>query len=111
MTCVVVTVVLRGCGVLLANERLSCNITFSNQGSSSENIAWASAQIHCQACVREDIVQIPDSHLSSVKSPTSTETAFVPNTGVYHVLLVWSDHKVPRSYVSFKRRPLTFIPS
>ena len=82
MASILVAVDLEGCGVLLANERLNCNITFSNQGSSSETVAWASAQIHCQACVREDIVQLlPGSLPNSAKSPSNTETAFVPNRG------------------------------
>lgn len=72
---------LHGCGVYLANERLSCTVTFTNLGSSSETIAWAGAQIHCQACVREDIVQLNSLQVSS-PSHTSTETAFVPNRGV-----------------------------
>ena len=85
MSAVTVAVDLSGRGVLLANDRLSCNITFSNGGSTVEKVAWASAQIHCQVCVREDIVQLPASHLSSVTTPTSTETAFVPNRGVYYL--------------------------
>ena len=76
---IVVSADLRGSGVLLAHERLTCNIAFANQGSSSETIAWAGAQIHCQVCVREDIVQ-PLSSLS-LQSPSNTETAFVPNRG------------------------------
>ena len=78
---IVVTSDIRGCGVFLANERLTCSIIFSNQGSSAETIAWAGAQIHCQACVREDVVQLEPSNIS-VQSPTSTETAFVPNKGL-----------------------------
>ena len=78
---VVVTTELHGCGVYLASERLSCTITFTNLGTNSETIAWAGAQIHCQACVREDIVQL-DSLQASARSHTSTETAFVPNRGV-----------------------------
>lgn len=82
MASILVAVDLEGCGVLLANERLSCSITFSNQGSSSETVAWASAQIHCQACFREDIVQLTGSQPDSAKSPSSTETAFIPNRGI-----------------------------
>lgn len=78
---VVVTTELHGCGVYFANERLSCTITFTNLGSTSETIAWAGAQIHCQACVREDIVKLDTIQVSS-PSQTSTETTFVPNRGV-----------------------------
>lgn len=75
---IVMVTELHGCGVYLANERLSCTITFTNLGSASETIAWAGAQIHCQACVREDIVQLQ----ATSPSQTSNETAFVPNRGV-----------------------------
>lgn len=78
---IVVSTELHGCGVYLANERLACTITFANQGSSAETIAWVGAQIHCQACVREDIVKLESSKTSS-RSHTSTETAFVPNRGL-----------------------------
>ena len=79
---VTVTTELHGCGVYLINERLSCTITFSNQGTEKETIAWVGAQIHCQACAREDIVQLQ----LAVQSPTSTETAFVPTNGVLAVV-------------------------
>lgn len=78
---ILVTTDLHGCGVFLANERLSCSITFTNQSTSSETLAWISAQIHCQACVREDIVQIDSSARIPTPSLLSTETAFVPNRG------------------------------
>jgi hypothetical protein len=79
-TKVLVTTELHGCGVYLANERLTCTIVFANLGTTPETIAWAGAQIHCQACVREDIVKL-DSLQLSARSHTSTETAFVPNRG------------------------------
>ena len=88
---VLVTTELRGCGVYLANERLTCAITFSNLGPSAETIAWAGAQIHCQACVREDIVQL-ESLRDSSRSHTNTETAFVPNRGVVLVYLVLGEY-------------------
>lgn len=78
---ILVATELHGCGVYLANERLTCTITFTNLGSASETIAWAGAQIHCQACVREDIVQL-NSLQATGRSLTSTDTAFVPNRGV-----------------------------
>ena len=80
LSSILVSTELHGCGVYLANERLSCTITFSNQGPSTETIAWVGAQVHCQACVREDIVKLDIVPLSG-HSLTSTETAFVPNRG------------------------------
>ena len=77
---ILVSAELHGCGVYLAGERLACTITFSNQGTSAETIAWAGAQIHCQACVREDIVRLDEAPPSS-HSHTSAETAFIPNRG------------------------------
>ena len=70
---------LQGCGVYLAGESVSCVITFTNHGSSDETLAWVSAQIHCQACFREDVVSFSTSKLSP-QSP-ATDTAFVPNRG------------------------------
>lgn len=79
---IVVSAELHGCGVYLANERLTCSITFTNTGPAAETLAWAGAQIHCQACAREDIVQL-DVLQSAGRSRTSTETAFVPNRGAW----------------------------
>ena len=68
-----------GLGVYLAGEKLSCTITFTNHSSVEETIAWAGAQLHCQACFREDVVRVDSSHLPP-QSP-STNTTFVPNRG------------------------------
>ena len=75
-----VTAELQGCGVYLAGERASCTISFTNSGDTEETLAWASAQIHCQACFREDVVNFDSSKLSP-RSP-ATDTAFVPNRGM-----------------------------
>ena len=77
-----VTAKLQGCGVYLAGESVSCVITFTNHGSSDETLAWVSAQIHCQACFREDVVSFSTSKLSP-RSP-ATDTTFVPNRGKQH---------------------------
>ena len=77
---------LRGCGVYLAGERISCMITFTNRGNADETLAWVSAQIHCQACFREDVVLVNNSTKLSPRSP-ATDTTFVPNRG-----------KIPTSY-------------
>ena len=73
------TAELQGCGVYLAGESVSCVITFTNRGNVEETLAWVSAQIHCQACFREDVVNFNSSKLSP-RSP-ATDTAFVPNRG------------------------------
>lgn len=80
MSKIVVAAELQGCGVYLAHDRLTCSISFANQGSSAETVAWVGAQLHCQVCVREDIVKVDVSPTSS-HSLTGTETAFVPNRG------------------------------
>lgn len=77
-----VTAELQGCGVYLTGENVSCMITFTNRGSVEETLAWASAQIHCQACFRDDVVNFDCSKLSP-RSP-ATDTAFVPNRGMHH---------------------------
>ena len=71
---------LRGCGVYLAGERISCMITFTNRGREDETLAWVSAQIHCQACFREDVVHFDNSTKLSPRSP-ATDTTFIPNRG------------------------------
>ena len=71
--------------VCLANERVFCGITFTNRGDSEETLAWAGAQVHCQAVVREDVVRIDTASLPPI-SP-STDTTFVPNRGIYRKTL------------------------
>ena len=73
------TAEVQDCGVYLAGESVSCVITFDNRGDEEETLAWVSAQIHCQACFREDVVNF-DSSKFSPRSP-ATDTAFVPNRG------------------------------
>lgn len=68
----------------VAGEKLSCRITFRNTSkSSSETVAWASAQLHCQCLYREELIKTP---LDVVQSP-ATDTAFVPNKGFCYLVL------------------------
>ena len=76
---------LQGCGVYLTGESVSCMISFTNRGNVEETLAWASAQIHCQACFRDDVINFDSSKLSP-KSP-ATDTAFVPNRGAIYFLI------------------------
>ncbi len=71
---------LLGLGVYLDGEWVTCTITFTNQGSTEETIAWAGAQLHCQFYCREDIVRVScDQH--PLPSPAN-DTAFIPNKGM-----------------------------
>lgn len=67
----------------LAGEKLSCRVTFRNTNKSqSETVAWASAQLHCQCLYREELIKTP---LDVLPSP-ATDTAFVPNKGLYFIV-------------------------
>lgn len=70
---------LQGLGVYLAGEWVTCVITFTNQGSTEETVAWAGAQLHCQFYCREDIVRVTKTH-HHLPSPAN-DTAFYPNKG------------------------------
>lgn len=83
-----VTAELQGCGVYLSGESVSCVITFTNRGNLEETLAWVSAQIHCQGCFREDVVNFTNSSKLSPRSP-ATDTAFVPNRGRKHLIMVF----------------------
>lgn len=65
--------------ICLTSERVTCTITFTNCGANEETLAWAGAQLHCQAVVREEVVRVEQMDLPPV-SP-STDTTFVPNRG------------------------------
>lgn len=70
---------LQGPGVYLAGEWVGCAISFSNHSGAEETIAWAGAQLHCQCCLREDVVR-GDGGARPLKSPV-TNTTFIPNRG------------------------------
>lgn len=73
--------------VFLAGEVLECLITFTNPLSSlstsatSEILAWASAQIHCQFHASENRVVLPPSENPKHDVQAENETVFVPNRG------------------------------
>ncbi|XP_037757820.1 RAB6A-GEF complex partner protein 2 [Chelonia mydas] len=73
--------------VFLAGEMLECAIVFTNPlsatstSASSEMLAWASAQIHCQFHASENRVALPPSDDSKHDVQAENETVFVPNRG------------------------------
>ncbi|XP_028605423.2 RAB6A-GEF complex partner protein 2 isoform X1 [Podarcis muralis] len=77
---------LRG-AVFLAGEPLECLVTLRNPlppdatSASSEMLAWASAQIHCQFHASESRVALPPSEDSRHDVQAENETVFVPNRG------------------------------
>lgn len=83
--------------VCLDTERVSCTVTFTNRGESSETVAWAGAQVHCQACVREDVVKIDPNQMPSSSPSPSTHTTFVPNRGRYECNqgTIWGSKAMP----------------
>ncbi|XP_053304889.1 RAB6A-GEF complex partner protein 2 [Spea bombifrons] len=82
----VVAKLIRG-PVFLAGEVLECAVTFTNPlsatstSASSETLAWASAQIHCQFHASESRVLLPASEEPAQDVQASNETVFVPNRG------------------------------
>ncbi|XP_058028506.1 RAB6A-GEF complex partner protein 2 isoform X4 [Ahaetulla prasina] len=79
---------LRG-AVFLAGEALECLVTLRNPlppdatSASSEILAWASAQIHCQLHTSESRVALPPSRDTSYDAQAENETVFVPNRDSY----------------------------
>uniref|UniRef100_A0A8C7DZV4 RGP1 homolog, RAB6A GEF complex partner 1 n=1 Tax=Naja naja TaxID=35670 RepID=A0A8C7DZV4_NAJNA len=77
---------LRG-AAFLAGEALECLVTLRNPlppdatSASSEILAWASAQIHCQLHTSESRVALPPSQDTSYDAQAENETVFVPNRG------------------------------
>uniref|UniRef100_UPI00359000A0 RAB6A-GEF complex partner protein 2 isoform X2 n=1 Tax=Myxine glutinosa TaxID=7769 RepID=UPI00359000A0 len=75
---------LRG-SVFLAGELLECILTFSNtaphnvSSTACENLAWASAQIHCQFHASESAVVLPPPSTTGLDVQAENETVFVPN--------------------------------
>ncbi|KAM3848663.1 RAB6A-GEF complex partner protein 2 isoform 2-T2 [Vipera latastei] len=71
----------------LAGEALECVVTLRNPlppdatSASSEILAWASAQIHCQLHTSESRVALPPSQDNSYDAQAENETVFVPNRG------------------------------
>ncbi|KAG8131382.1 putative Retrograde Golgi transport protein [Naja naja] len=79
---------LRG-AAFLAGEALECLVTLRNPlppdatSASSEILAWASAQIHCQLHTSESRVALPPSQDTSYDAQAENETVFVPNRDSY----------------------------
>ncbi|XP_072849207.2 RAB6A-GEF complex partner protein 2 [Pogona vitticeps] len=77
---------LRG-AVFLAGEALECLVTLRNPlppdatSASSEMLAWASAQIHCQFHASESRVALPPPEEGRHDVQAEKETVFVPNRG------------------------------
>ncbi|XP_075774456.1 RAB6A-GEF complex partner protein 2 isoform X4 [Pelodiscus sinensis] len=75
--------------VFLAGEMLECAIVFTNPlspastSATSEMLAWASAQIHCQFHASESRVALPPSDASAHDVQAENETVFVPNRDSY----------------------------
>lgn len=73
--------------VILAGEALECIVTFTNPlsalstSASSETLAWASAQIHCQFHASDSRVQLPASEEPRQDVQAENETVFIPNRG------------------------------
>uniref|UniRef100_A0A8C4QG66 GP1 homolog, RAB6A GEF complex partner 1 n=1 Tax=Eptatretus burgeri TaxID=7764 RepID=A0A8C4QG66_EPTBU len=73
--------------VFLAGELLECILTFSNtahhnaSSTACENLAWASAQIHCQFHASESAVVLPPPPTTGLDVQAENETVFVPNRG------------------------------
>ncbi|XP_068109504.1 RAB6A-GEF complex partner protein 2 [Hyperolius riggenbachi] len=73
--------------VFLAGEVLECVVTFTNPlsalstSASSETLAWASAQIHCQFHASDSRVQLPASEEPRQDIQAVNETVFIPNRG------------------------------
>ncbi|XP_060119511.1 RAB6A-GEF complex partner protein 2 [Heteronotia binoei] len=83
----VAAALLRGGPVFLAGEALECLVTLRNPlppdatSASSEMVAWASAQIHCQFHASESRVSLPPPDNSRQDVQAESETVFVPNRG------------------------------
>ncbi|XP_034297774.1 RAB6A-GEF complex partner protein 2 isoform X2 [Pantherophis guttatus] len=79
---------LRG-AAFLAGEAVECLVTLRNPlppdatSASSEILAWASAQIHCQLHTSESRVALPPSQDTSYDAQAENETVFVPNRDSY----------------------------
>ncbi|XP_075043499.1 RAB6A-GEF complex partner protein 2 isoform X1 [Mixophyes fleayi] len=76
--------------VFLAGEILECVVSFTNPlsalstSASSETLAWASAQIHCQFHASDSRVQLPASEEQRQDVQAEKETVFIPNRGDYY---------------------------
>uniref|UniRef100_A0A8C6HM30 RAB6A GEF compex partner 1 n=1 Tax=Mus spicilegus TaxID=10103 RepID=A0A8C6HM30_MUSSI len=73
--------------VFLAGEALECVVTVTNPlpptatSASSEALAWASAQIHCQFHASESRVALPPPDSSQPDVQPDSQTVFLPHRG------------------------------
>lgn len=73
--------------VFLAGEALECMVTVTNPlpptatSASSEALAWASAQIHCQFHASESRVALPPPDSSQPDVQPDSQTVFLPHRG------------------------------
>lgn len=73
--------------VFLAGEALECVVTVTNPlpptatSASSEALAWASAQIHCQFHASESRVALPPPDSSQPEVQPESQTVFLPHRG------------------------------
>ncbi|XP_075416233.1 RAB6A-GEF complex partner protein 2 isoform X2 [Tenrec ecaudatus] len=74
--------------VFLAGEALECVVTVTNPlpptatSASSEALAWASAQIHCQFHASESRVALPPPDSNQPEVQPESQTVFLPHRGV-----------------------------
>ncbi|KAM3910336.1 RAB6A-GEF complex partner protein 2 isoform 1-T2 [Leptodactylus fuscus] len=123
----VVAKLLRG-PVFLAGEVLECVVTFTNPlsalstSASSETLAWASAQIHCQFHASDSRVQLPASEEPQQDVQAENETVFIPNRGERGQCILSTPPKIlfcdlrldpgeTKSYSYSETLPLTAPPS
>ncbi|XP_013775730.1 RAB6A-GEF complex partner protein 2-like [Limulus polyphemus] len=103
--------------VFLAGETIECLVTFRNpctesdssqhetNGDLVENLAWASAQIHCQCSVDEIKVKFPASSSVSQEelATASQETSFIPSRGEKGHVVLSTEPKI--LFCDLKLRP------
>ncbi|KAH0503816.1 RAB6A-GEF complex partner protein 2 [Microtus ochrogaster] len=79
--------------VFLAGEALECLVTVTNPlpptatSASSEALAWASAQIHCQFHASESRVALPPPDSSQPDVQPDSQTVFLPHRDSYSEVL------------------------
>ncbi|ELW70310.1 Retrograde Golgi transport protein RGP1 like protein [Tupaia chinensis] len=79
--------------VFLAGEALECVVTVTNPlpptatSASSEALAWASAQIHCQFHASESRVALPPPDSSQPDVQPDSQTVFLPHRDSYSEVL------------------------
>ncbi|XP_069601621.1 RAB6A-GEF complex partner protein 2 [Ranitomeya imitator] len=114
--------------VFLAGENLECVVAFTNPlsalstSASSETLAWASAQIHCQFHASDSRVQLPASEEPQQDVQAVNETVFIPNRGERGQCILSTPPKIlfcdlrldpgeTKSYSYSETLPLTAPPS